>query len=86
MRRYNRQDVLLLEELYETLQPWIKGHPSHGALTGADVCPKCGSGFLERRGFTVLNSGMYQRYLCQSCGAWSRSSKRTEGTQIVEAA
>jgi hypothetical protein len=86
MAKYNKQDVRLLEELYVFLQPWVKGHPSHGAHEGADVCPKCGSDDLERRGFSLTAQGKYQRFRCQNCGGWSRSSKRLEGTQIVEAA
>lgn len=86
MRKYNIQDVRLLEELYGFMQPWIPHHPSHGALAGADVCPKCGSGELERRGYSVTQAGRFQRYCCKGCGGWSRDSKRLDGTQIVEAA
>ena len=86
MEKYNKQDVRLLEELYEFLQPWVKGHPSHGAHEGADCCPKCGSFALERRGYSLTAQGKYQRFRCQKCQGWSRSSKRIEGTQIVEAA
>jgi len=30
MKRYNVQDVRLLEDLYNTLLPWIKNHPNWG--------------------------------------------------------
>lgn len=86
IERYNKQDVVLLEQLYWALRPWIRSHPSHGALLGADMCPKCGSGKLERRGFHCTQSGKYQRYRCTNCGSWSRDSKRLDGTGIVEAA
>ena len=86
MRRYNRRDVSLLAELYPILQPWVKGHPSHGALEGADVCPKCGSPTLERRGFAYTQQGKFQRWHCLGCGAWSRETKRIDGATLVEAA
>lgn len=86
MRKYNIQDVRLLEELYDFMQPWIPHHPSHGAMTGEDVCPRCNSGSLERRGFSYTQTGRYQRWHCLNCGGWSRDSKRLDGTQIVEAA
>jgi hypothetical protein len=86
IRPYNKQDVRLLEFLYYRLQPWIRNHPSHGAHEGADVCPACSSEDLEHRGYSMTNSGKYQRYRCLVCGKWSRSNKRVSGTQIVEAA
>jgi hypothetical protein len=86
MARYNKQDVQALEDLYWHLQPWVKGHPSHGAHEGADCCPKCGSFALEHRGFSMTAQGKYQRFRCRNCDGWSRSSKRLEVTQIVEAA
>lgn len=43
MRKYNIQDVRLLEPLYDKLLPWIPGHPSYGAFEGKDdICPSCG--------------------------------------------
>ena len=86
MERYNKQDVLLLEQLYPIVKPWIRNHPSYGAMLGADVCPKCGSGKLERRGFCYTAQSKYQRYRCTNCGAWSRDSKAVERSTIVEAA
>lgn len=84
MKRYNKQDVLLLEELYGKLQPWIRS-PSLGARHGADVCPKCGSMFLKPRGYSFTQTGQFQRYRCNDCGAWSRATTRLAGTQLVEA-
>jgi DNA polymerase elongation subunit (family B)/predicted RNA-binding Zn-ribbon protein involved in translation (DUF1610 family) len=75
MRRYNMQDVRLLERLYRKLLPWITNHPNHG-LTGAsrNICPSCGSTALQKRGASLTNACRYQRYQCQKCGSWSRSS------------
>jgi len=86
MERYNRQDVILLEGLYRKLQPWIPGHPSHAALEGAHVCPRCGSGQLQKRGSALTLQSSYQRYQCKNCGGWSRDTKRLSGVTIREVA
>ncbi len=86
MRRYNIRDVQLLLELYEALRPWTVSHPSHAALRGEHVCPKCGGGRLERRGFATLTTGRYPRLHCLDCGAWSRDTKRESSTSVVQLA
>lgn len=86
MEAYNRRDTAELIPLYERLLPWIPGHPSHAAFAGDDRCPACGDKWLIRQGYAFLRAGKYQRYVCGACGKWSRSSKRSEGTSIVEVA
>lgn len=86
MKRYNIQDVRVLEELYEKVRPWINNHPHHGLYTGEpDVCPNCGAeeGNLERRGFALTGVGRFQRYRCKGCGAWSRSNRRDMGVNTT---
>lgn len=81
MEKYNKQDVILLEKLYEKLKPWITNHPNMGAFTGtADTCPNCGSLELQRRGFAITTTRKYQRYVCKSCGHWSRSTMAEKRT------
>lgn len=74
MEEYNRQDVVLLEKVYDRLMPWIKGHPNHGVYDepGIPVCPNCGHHHLQRRGFARTVANIYARYQCMSCGTWSR--------------
>lgn len=72
MEKYNKADVLALEELYETLAPWDNSVNLH--VYTADAC-KCGSKNIQKRGFSVTNAGRYQRYQCQDCGTWTRDSK-----------
>lgn len=86
MEEYNKQDVLLTGDLYWKFQPWIVGHPSRAALLDSHVCTKCGSEHLQKRGFMLTGQSRYQRYQCQSCGAWSRSTRRESGVQIREVA
>lgn len=84
--RYNKQDVVLLDGIYQRFQPWVPGHPSHAALNGEDVCPKCASTRLQRRGTYQTPQSTFQRYQCQQCGAWSRATKREYGVTIREVA
>lgn len=83
MRKYNKRDVTLLEELYDRLLPWIPGHP-HAGLSGdrPESCPKCGSDKLKRQGHTYTQLGKYQRYRCDNCGTWSRSTRRVVGSEF----
>jgi uncharacterized protein len=86
MEEYNRQDVQLLEDLYWKFQPWIVNHPSRAAFNDADVCVNCGSEHLQKRGYARTAQSTYQRYQCQACGAWSRSTRRDSGVQVREIA
>ncbi|MEM5400851.1 ribonuclease H-like domain-containing protein [Paraburkholderia unamae] len=75
MEKYNRQDVVSLEELYLKLRPWITGHVNVAAYQDPDdtACPKCGSEDMQRRGTAVTQTGKYIRYQCKCCGGWARS-------------
>lgn len=89
MRRYNIQDVMLLEAAYFKLRPWILRHPNVQAFAEYPeiACTACGSIDIERRGFAALATGRYQRYVCNECGKWSRSNRREKpGAKIMEVA
>lgn len=70
MVKYNKQDVALLEKVYLTLRPWIKGHPNLNVVE--DGCPSCGADTLQKRGFGYTQTGTYQRFQCTTCAAWSK--------------
>ena len=74
MEAYNKQDVVLLERLYDAILPWIVNHPNRALWDDSDdmVCPSCGSKHLQKRGLTYTKTQAYQRYSCSNCGAWSR--------------
>lgn len=73
MKRYNIKDVRSLEELYLKLRAWDPRAPQLGVYTDdAHVCPKCGSGSVQKRGMHFTQVGVYQRYQCTDCGGWSR--------------
>jgi len=83
MKKYNIQDVVLTDDLYLLVRPWITNHPSYALYDGtADTCPNCGSPDLVRRGFKYTNLGKYQQYRCSGCGAWSRSGRSEQLTDL----
>lgn len=76
MEEYNKNDVILLEKVYEKLKPWIKGHVNHSLFNEDSlVCPNCGNKHYHRRGFQYTNACKYQRYQCLDCGNWFRGTK-----------
>jgi hypothetical protein len=80
MGEYNRNDVEILEPLYERLRPWIDKHPALVTTSGL-ACPKCESTRVQRRGVQVAVSRTYHRFHCQACGGWFRSNKSVSGKQ-----
>jgi DNA polymerase elongation subunit (family B) len=83
MERYNKQDVRLLEKLYERYLPWIKGHPNRSEDHSA--CPHCEASTYQARGYAVSAAGRYRRYQCTSCGTWFKDRKRVSTNQFQEA-
>lgn len=71
MCKYNVQDIALLEKVYLKLRSWTvdSDHPSV-APGHPEVCPKCGSVEIEKRGFTYTPYQKKQRYCCKACKAW----------------
>lgn len=73
MEKYNKRDVLALEEVYNKLVPWddsINFNVYHDNTE--NVC-KCGSTSFKRRGYKYTENGKYQLYRCKSCGHQTRS-------------
>lgn len=73
MEKYNKHDVLALEELYTKLVPWDSS-VNFSLYTDAEdnVC-KCGGEHFVKNGFFYTSVGKYQRYKCVECGAETRS-------------
>lgn len=71
MEQYNQQDVLVLEEVYNKLRPYINNHPSIARLldrASKGGCPVCGSLATHKRDTRLASKRLYQRYSCQECG------------------
>lgn len=74
MVKYNVQDVLLLEDVYKAMKPYMKTHPNMNMFAEGDgfKCPKCLSSNVQRQGKRVTVTQTYHRYQCQDCGSWSQ--------------
>jgi len=83
MEKYNRNDVAILEKLYNRLLPWMPVRPHAGVIAGKfDACPACGvAGRLQKRGVMTARTALYQRFQCAACGAWSRSRTKQKGVE-----
>jgi hypothetical protein len=75
MKRYNSQDVILLEKVYYAIRAWAPVHPNvnQGEL---QACPKCGSKDVQKRGFSYTLLRQKQRFVCKSCRGWFEGSAR----------
>lgn len=74
MERYNKMDVLSLEELYvEHLQKW-DNTINFSVYDDSEVSRCiCGSGKFQKRGFNYTSTGKFQRFQCVDCSAWFSS-------------
>lgn len=76
MEAYNKQDVILLEKVYDRLLPWIDGHLNRSVFGDTFCCPKCASQRYQKRGTAITTGGRYTRFQCLSCGGWFRLNLR----------
>lgn len=68
MERYNKQDVLSLEELCDHIYPW--DNSVNFALYSDEPTEHCNcGGKIRKNGFCYSSQGKYQRYYCTKCGA-----------------
>jgi DNA polymerase elongation subunit (family B) len=67
MIKYNKQDVVLLEKVYNRLKPWMQNHPMMG-VKGS--CPTCGSESLQKRGLRATHATVKQQWQCNDCHSW----------------
>ncbi|MGH7238523.1 MAG: ribonuclease H-like domain-containing protein [Candidatus Saccharimonadales bacterium] len=85
MREYNIQDIIVTENVFNVVKPWITTLPSVGAELGKDVCPVCGSDkFLTKEGFSYTKTGARQRFRCGADGAWLTSTRRVKATRLIQ--
>lgn len=83
MLSYNKQDVILLENVYLKLRSWITNHPNLNLFNNTTHnCPTCGSNKLQRRGYARNKVTITQRYQCQGCGGWSSGAMERTDVEI----
>ena len=75
MVEYNRNDVVILEETFLKLRPWMKVGVNMALYTESTVpcCYACGSHNLTERGYYYTSVSRFQSFVCDDCGAYSRS-------------
>ena len=75
MERYNKMDVLSLEELYRKLIPWETSINFN--LYSRDNVTRCtcGSSNFQKNGYFYSAAGKFQRYRCGDCGAEIRDKQ-----------
>ncbi len=80
MVRYNKQDVALLEKIWLAMQSFESNGPNMAALSGLNVCPKCGadSKHLQSRGFTTPAIWTYRQFWCTLCKSWPRGTHKVQ--------
>ena len=79
MKKYAKQDVDLLQAVYERLRPWMTNHPNRALLDGRpDSCPTCGHEFFVRRGYQRTKVAQYANFQCKGCGSYCRERVRSD--------
>jgi hypothetical protein len=86
MKRYNRRDVAILEQLYLKLRPWSRSHPNLATISGrADACPKCGaSDGFDSKGWAYTQVSKRQKLRCKACRGivYGRQLTRTDAEHV----
>ena len=74
MKRYNKQDIPPLRDLYLRLRAWTSNSvPMNMYGANFSLCPTCGKGPMHNKGIQVSKVSKFQRWQCQNCGAYSRT-------------
>lgn len=76
MTKYCKQDVEVLEQVFNNLKPYIKNLPNMNLYNGTkQACPTCGGYNLHKHGTRTTKTQIKQRFLCQDCGCTSEVTK-----------
>lgn len=84
MLKYNKQDVVVLEEIYCRMMPWIKGHPNISNYFDDKLrCTRCASENIKKLDkFFYTPSGKYELYRCTNCGSIFRGKKNLNKEKV----
>lgn len=75
MKKYNKQDVVLLEKVYMKLLPWIALHPADVFYQAPFDCPNCGSSHMTKHKRKIVKGGWKQQMQCKDCGSYKIDPK-----------
>lgn len=65
MVTYCKQDVVLLDKVYNKLAPYAPARLNHNNFNDVDCCPLCASESFKKDGKVTLRTGQYQAYRCK---------------------
>jgi DNA polymerase III epsilon subunit-like protein/ribosomal protein L37AE/L43A len=84
MLEYNKQDVVVLEEIYCKILPWIKNHPNiSNYFDDKHRCTRCGSEDIKKLNrYFYTPSGKYELYRCKKCGSIFRGRKNLNTSKV----
>jgi len=68
LEKYNIEDVLSTEELYQKLAPWDSGINLNVYDENYDTICSCGSKTFHSNGFVYTNLSKMKRFTCTKCG------------------
>lgn len=74
METYNIKDVILLEDIFVKLRPWVHNFPNLGVYDDSEEprCHRCLSTNIKEKGVYATNTGIYSTYVCKDCGGYSK--------------
>lgn len=75
MEKYNKHDVLALEELYHVLIPWDNSVNFNVYNEGLSAVCTCGSTEFISKGYHYTSTGKFSRHKCKKCGSEIRGRK-----------
>lgn len=81
MEKYNKHDVLALEELYGILKPWDRD--TNFFVYQDDIRCRCGSEDWKKNGWHYAQTRKYQRYKCTDCGYEWRDVRATRCSRFT---
>ena len=86
MKKYNKQDIPPLEDIYLKFRPWVHNHPNMARLGDRpDACPKCFAvGTMTRQGYKRTTVGKKPQYKCTSCGGWCSARQALNNKEDVK--
>lgn len=79
MEIYNQGDIVANEDLFWTIQPYVKGLPNFSTYK-TEITKKecnCGGSFVidKKHPYWHTNLAKYERFVCSKCGAVTRGRK-----------
>ena len=84
MVKYNKHDVIGLEQLYLKLRPYMRSHPNIAVMMDEDACTVCGSKSLKETGkFYYTGTSKFNLYVCGGCNSPYIRSKENQASREV---